>query len=297
MILQTPPPPNETQQALQRVLEGLLFVGILIQVVKGADILLRPHQQKWLQDKFDTLALWLDFRRPLRWYMQPKNIRRVQAGMVAVAAIAVSIHFLINGGISRFYSAAVLVVGVVMLIVACVGGSFFEKRADEYTYRNLDKSDAKRMKLADALSEWIVNSSLPTHIAKQVLFTAAGLLFLLLLVSIAAKVTTVVKYVFDPIFQWHIIIGSVIGGVVAMVFMKLFFYVFPYIEAVLMVSFMSALSLVFCVGLILIELLLKVLRGLVWRITEYNKGAYAAILLIITSLLAAAEVYLRFIKG
>jgi hypothetical protein len=58
---------------LKYVLQILLVVGVFINLVKGADLILRPHQQKWLQEQFESLALWLDYTRPLRFY---KDTRR-----------------------------------------------------------------------------------------------------------------------------------------------------------------------------------------------------------------------------
>jgi hypothetical protein len=53
---------------MQRTVEILLVIGILVNLIKGADLILRPHQQKWLQNKFESLALWLDYAKPPKWY-------------------------------------------------------------------------------------------------------------------------------------------------------------------------------------------------------------------------------------
>lgn len=45
-----------------------LVVGILINVVKGGDLLLRQHQKDWLQNNFETLTLRLEYIRPIAWF-------------------------------------------------------------------------------------------------------------------------------------------------------------------------------------------------------------------------------------
>ena len=50
---------------MQLTVEILLIVGILVNLIKGADLILRPHQQKLVQDRIETLALWLDYKSVL----------------------------------------------------------------------------------------------------------------------------------------------------------------------------------------------------------------------------------------
>lgn len=61
------------------ILHGLLAVGVFINVVKAAELALRPHQQRWLQDKSESLTLWLEYVGPLRWYRAPGRIMQIQA--------------------------------------------------------------------------------------------------------------------------------------------------------------------------------------------------------------------------
>src|SRR6266849_1756696 len=49
-------------------IDTLALVGILINLLKGADLLLRPNQQKWIQSKFESITLGLDDLRPIQWY-------------------------------------------------------------------------------------------------------------------------------------------------------------------------------------------------------------------------------------
>ena len=49
---------------MERAVDVLFVVGVIVNLVKGADLILRPHQQKWLQDKCNSLALYLDYTKP-----------------------------------------------------------------------------------------------------------------------------------------------------------------------------------------------------------------------------------------
>ena len=50
---------------MRTIIELLLVAGIFVNLIKGGELLLRPHQQKWLQDKLVTLTLKLDYTKPL----------------------------------------------------------------------------------------------------------------------------------------------------------------------------------------------------------------------------------------
>jgi hypothetical protein len=62
---------HQADKWIQRAIEILLVLGVLVNLIKGADLLLRPHQQKWLQTVCDALALWLDDSRLLQWHVRP----------------------------------------------------------------------------------------------------------------------------------------------------------------------------------------------------------------------------------
>src|SRR5260370_42404468 len=76
---------------MQRTVEILLVLGILVNLVKGADLLLRAHQQRWLQDKFELLALKLDYTRPIEWYLKKSLIKSA----FSVAEVVVLIVLLV----------------------------------------------------------------------------------------------------------------------------------------------------------------------------------------------------------
>src|SRR3982751_2046420 len=61
---------------MQRTVELLLGIGILLNLCKGADLILRPHQQKWIQEKTNQLAKRLDYTTShFGWYFNQMSAR------------------------------------------------------------------------------------------------------------------------------------------------------------------------------------------------------------------------------
>jgi len=67
-----------------------------------------------------------------------------------------------------------------------------------------------------------------------------------------------------------------------------------YLIVFVIFSLTSLSILLLSLFFLIIELLLKVVRAISWRIAEYNKGAFAAIILILTIALGTIELYLKF---
>src|SRR2546423_4654285 len=61
---------------MQRTIDILFVVGILVNLVKGADLILRPHQQKWLQDRWVSMTQRLDNIKPMDWFFQQDHIKK-----------------------------------------------------------------------------------------------------------------------------------------------------------------------------------------------------------------------------
>lgn len=60
-----------------------------------------------------------------------------------------------------------------------------------------------------------------------------------------------------------------------------------------MLGVVSIGTLGFSLLLLIVELCLKILRAIVWRIAEYKRGAFAAIILIVTIILGITDFYLK----
>jgi hypothetical protein len=56
-----------------------LAIAVLIQCTKLLDIVLSPSQQKWIQDKTETLTLRLADLKPLLWFQILQSDRAKKA--------------------------------------------------------------------------------------------------------------------------------------------------------------------------------------------------------------------------
>lgn len=59
----------------------------------------------------------------------------------------------------------------------------------------------------------------------------------------------------------------------------------------------SLVTLVISLPILSAELLLKILRSMAWRIADYNKGAWAGMVLLLTVSLGLFEIYLEFYRN
>jgi len=295
------PTVQQPSEVMMRILDALLAVGILINLIKGAELLLRPHQQSWLQDKCDTLALWLEDSRPVRWYMKPNVPLRIHR-------LAGSVFVLIGGmgyalfAESRLWVTIIIIIAVTLLCTFMFTSAFddsdIEKTAPDSSgrrYRALHGIRARDIVVRDKLTEWLLDSpNFGTHLLKQGLLGVAGLLGFAGFMAIVIGVAYAGRY-FNSLGRLRIWQVLIITGLIILI-AKVFFYVESVATPFIAMGCVSALSFLFTLSLVVTELFLKLTRGIVWRVAEYNKGAFAAILLIATGLLGVAEAYLRFLK-
>src|SRR6266849_4462101 len=64
-------------------LDTLLALGIVVNIVKGGDLLLRPHQQRKVQSFFEDVTLKLESLRPIEW-LKPLTSERGQRRLLLV---------------------------------------------------------------------------------------------------------------------------------------------------------------------------------------------------------------------
>src|SRR6266850_7536554 len=85
---------------MERTVEILLVIGLLVNLLKGADLILRPHQQKWLQDKFETLVLWFDYAKPIDWFIKKDAAKKVYVSQAVLLVTLLSGGFIVMRSIS-----------------------------------------------------------------------------------------------------------------------------------------------------------------------------------------------------
>lgn len=241
---------------MRQVLDILLVIGIILNLIKGADLILRPHQQKRLQQTFESLALWLDYSRPLRFYKRARHdIRRslFVASPFILGCFFVSTAYILGG-----YPLS----GVIPIFAITI-----------WLLISFIKTSAKYPDLLEETSDhrgWFA-----VQIVQHVLLGG---------ISIA-----VVYFGVLPMLRNGAV--NQMSNLEIGIRLALYFLLLPYTAGFggpsIAVVLLSICFLLFEVGLIIV-------RAVVWRIVEYNKGAFAAIVLLVTVALGITELYLTF---
>ncbi len=277
---------------MQRAVELLLVVGILVNLIKGADLILRPYQQKWLQDKFDTLTLKLDYSRPLDWYVSTsrKRIYWISIGVFIVGLYALSFlyeKFVGLGELHEFRTGYEWIICSVLFLILLMRDliKYFRKRDKEE--QEISKGPER-----STVTEWIIGWVMSSNgFAGQILRVllmgfGASMIVIVSFYVLALYLSFLIKWLLPPGKEGHI------GWYFLLAFPGTFLLGFVLIfslRGVVASFFIITLSIVF----LLTELLLKCLRAIFWRIAEYNKGAFAAIVLLVTIVLGITELYLK----
>lgn len=279
---------------MSRTIEMLFIVGVFVNVIKGADLLLRPNQQKWLQDKVDSLALRLDYTRPLEWYFNRQLLRKLYALLLGITLFGFCLSLALAIGEWQVWLiplTALLPLTYVIRLTFTGKRIRFVDRLFGKRSRTPWSPDTSFFKTSQRLQDWLfaINSAPQSLIRPFLLFLLAifwmGLDVGFCLVIIGLAITSVRIET-----TWVLILFCLISLVPIICY---FVCLIVSIEPILM-GIVCLLVLVFSLVLLFTEILLKLIRAVVWRIAEYNKGAFAAITLVTTVLLAIAEFYIKF---
>lgn len=252
------------------VAESLLVVGVMLNAIKGADLLLRDGQKRAIQSGMETVTLFVDHLRPLRWFE---------------ALARPTWSFLWSGLSAVFFWLSFLTLPA---SVGCLGGAlallfdFFTMSA-----RNLELGRFLALSLLVAglamsvAGAWKIGPRIVALLVGPGRFWPfLGRLFLFYLVSALGFA-----------MFWgltHMASSAELVRWALIVFWPLHLPVVTWNTAgLLLVSLMMFLGV--------LELTLKLLRGFCWRIVEYNKGAAAAIVLVATIALGIYQVALKSI--
>lgn len=255
---------------MQRAVETLLVIGILINLIKGADLILRPHQQKWLQDKVDTLALCLDYKSPLEWYIKSGFTQKwFWLWYHIVIVSAGTLYFYSNNNLNTSTIVTLIFFSLSILIMKEKGGSFMIHTA--IWKMLIFRITGKKGDLIDWMFEGV---TLQESIQKQ---------FFVSLTGIASF-----HFVY---FNWDNFYKNNSSSTGSLIFLTIFLFV---VHPLAVIGVANIIVIIFSVSIVIAEFLLKIIRGIIWRIAEYNKGAFAAIILLVTVVLGVTEFYLKY---
>lgn len=260
----------------------LLFaVSLALTVMTSAGLVLRPHQRKLVDAKLEIVTLWLDYRRPIDWLRQQSFrgqfnklllLGIVQLGVVCVVILnRLDYNRFVAGAFTASENASVV---LTVLIASVVMWSLII------------------LILRLIPLKWgfwiVVIGSMPS----------VGFLWRILStyhISLASLVSYAEKgrltCTFSPEFS-RLICGEspwTLGGFLVS------FALLILAEAALVLALLSeaVIGAILIAGVLFAaEFTLSIARSIMWRVVEYEKGAFAALLVLATMLLGILKLYL-----
>lgn len=251
----------------------LLAAGILANLVKGGDLVLRTSQKKALQDRFETLTLWLDDLRPVQWlsYLpMPKPAFWWSTFSAIFAILALLAPDQIAGGALAFVLDLILNSVRALATAQGMEPRFFNPALTAGALLAIPASVLVLVKLSRPLIGWLVgNGGFWRFLGKMVLFYAGS-------VAILAA------------FWW---LCRVAGGSLLAALALAAAWPFTFIIYFLNTTGMLIVTLYLFIRPF--AWLVKFMGAICWRIVEYSQGVFAALLLISTVLLGVVIVVLN----
>lgn len=270
-----------------RFLHALFILAVLINLIKGAELALRPHQEKWLKSKLETLALWLDYTRPIEWYMRPENTRAVYLLSHSIVLFTGSFLFLRSINYSSHGTFSIILHSLGLTMVLSMFRLGYELRTDKDKTRfQIEQEQRER-----ELREWMWrHPTILNYLIRQLILSIAGVTVIVALIAFIPILliiwVKVQRTAFAPI---QLLLFTIVC--LAVVYRKMILLV---VLPLGNIGILATFNFVLTILIIITEVTLKLLRGFVWRVVEYNRGPVAAFTLAITVLLGIAEAYFKF---
>ena len=240
------------------VIDMLFLVGVLASLVKGGDLFLRESQKKKVQEISETATLWLEALHPIDWFRTlttPRNhVWLLLFGVLEVVIVIVFI-FSMHGFVPLpEFGFLEFLVQLTALLLSVLSFPLIVRRYGPRTMAWL---------FSDSRSFWFILRYLKLIAVGY----AIGIFCLLLLVTLIWLVGGAGPFFgsFDRMFQPNTVERSIYLAVALLLWPALtYFWIVTQVGALI-------LCLLLVIGTL--EVLLRMLRGLAWRIVEYSRGA------------------------
>ncbi len=225
------------------MLNAALIMGLCASFLNLGDLLLRPNQKRAFEEYFGTLVLWLDYKRPLHWFSRLDKPSRTY--------ILTTGMVLVLCGLVALPSDRILFEGLAF-VALLLGLSFLQ--------------------CAWFWERWWMNEGFRYVVGDG---TAKTFAVRLAWIPLATLLYTIIATVASQF--WF-------GLVAVLAFTLWVLSDHPRVYwAAIGASWISVILIRVCVILFLLETALLVARWIGWRIVEYSKGAWAAIILLATT--------------
>lgn len=247
----------------------LFTLSLLLTLMKGADLLLRPHQQKWLQNKLETLTLKLNYSNIYKWYS--KNLSSLMIKSLGAFSLLIAASFL-HEAVNRIFTTTIA--SNFILFLSTVGLAIFinfrTKPIQISSFDYIDGKDLREKNEKYPLSSYIKRS-------------CRVILSYLLMITLILVIYYVGIYALDKFYLKQNLPVFLFSLISSLPVTLDFFGILITLFLILLLS-----------GIVgILHFLLRIIESICWRIVEYNKGAFAAINIIITVSLGVVELYFK----
>jgi hypothetical protein len=255
-------------------LDAIFITGLLVNAVKLADLLLLPSQQKRLQEWSEAVTIRIDDLRPLAW-LQGLRTPRASKILLLIGVLEFAVVGITAGTIQAMAGATTRgeqLFQVLALLLSAAFIPFIVRSVGPQTMKWLLGESEKPFKFIRRYLALL-------GIGFAVFSTYQAILWALLWLFFHGNRDWFAfsDAVFDARSREHWLLLGGLG------------LCWPFFTFFWIVTQVGGLALWCIVLLEAAELILKFLRALAWRIVTYNKGAFAAMTLIVTVLVGIAD--------
>lgn len=231
----------------------LLGIGVAINLLNLGDFILRPEQKKAFQGALESAVLWMDYQKPLAWIRYLRLLRRRHLCVLSLTTFGVmSLLFCIPNP-SRVVG--MLCISLFFWGLLLLGGTVYWQSDSATEVLEFLKIDGKP-------STFVIRSF-------AVFF---GILVLQVIMAIASQVE---------------VIGAALGllNLILIVAYARWYSLLQVAVPASLIS-LSASAALFAATAVLVAS-----RAIGWRIVEYSKGAWSAVILVATVGLSVYKVW------
>jgi hypothetical protein len=236
------------------VLNVAFALGLLANIVKAADLVLRPYQQKRIQQALEDFTLRLEYfdtTKLLNSLSNPDEIGKVTRSIL-------------------YFQGVVLALEVSLVCFGVIFGKWPGETLFAALCAALVMIGMLRFGWVEVGMRWFVGSAR--------------------LLSFSIRYTILLSAEVVPLVLWRttLLSSKNVNYVLSENHLTLVFLLFPFLAVYSIALYVGACWIVVELGRLILIKGLTILRGTAWRIVEFNKGAVAAIVLIVTVFLGIA---------
>lgn len=249
------------------------IIAFLLVILKGSDFILLKHQEQALQEKIETLTLWVDDLKPIDYVIKLMSKKNFLPKLTFAISITILLSFVIYNRIyitEPIIPASTLNSEYSSLLIISIGLAYiFHKNIKRIRYSDLISHKNISNEIIDPIEKW---NDIKLMASFLVVFNFIFCLFLY---------TSYSFYIHkEMLYDLAIILMVAIAA-------------FSGLYRLAVVS--TIIAILVCIYIIqeLIKFLLFLYKGFLWRISEYKNGAFSALILLFTISLGVLNLYLK----